>query len=244
MFNNTKRVFMKLFGIGGLGTGKLGNQVFAVRSGEQIVRQYNPVVSNPQTAKQVETRAKLKLASQLAAVVAPAIAIPADGLKTKRNEFISRNYPSLTYQNDEAQMAMDQLSLTKGVAYLPSITATRDNSTEEINVQLGDVVNDIYDYVVYCVVEKETDGSLMLVQQEQVTITQSTGLAQATLDAWEGTCYIYAYGIRANSDESRAKYNELLSEGAADVVKLATSRDATLSNVTFSRTRYAKVTAI
>ena len=54
---------MKLNGIVGKGTGKLGASVFAISGGEQIVRQYNPVVSNPNTDAQVAQRAKLKLMS-------------------------------------------------------------------------------------------------------------------------------------------------------------------------------------
>lgn len=232
---------MKLFGIGGLGTGKLGNQVFAVRSGEQIVRQYNPIVSNPSTPAQVETRAKLKLASQLAAVVAPAIAIPADGLKTKRNEFISRNYPSLGYADDKASINMGAVQLTKGTAFLPEITAER--SGDSVQVALAEGVYGVYDYVVWAVVEKNADGSLVLKKQQQMAITQSDDDGTEVFGGLTKQTFIYCYGIRANNEESRAKYAEMLSSGTTNVVSLATSRDATLSNVTISRTSYAEVAA-
>ena len=232
---------MKLFGIGGLGTGKLGNQVFAVRSGEQIVRQYNPIVSNPSTPKQVETRAKLKLASQLAAVVAPAIAIPADGLKTKRNEFISRNYPSLQYSSDEASVNMNAVQLTKGTAFLPEIETERSGDSVQVNLKEG--VYQVYDYVVWVVVEKNADGSLVLKKQQQVAITQSDDDGTEVFGGLTKQTFIYCYGIRANNEESRAKYAEMLSSGTTSIVSLATSRDATLSNVTISRTSYAEVAA-
>lgn len=234
---------MKLYGIGGLGTGKLGNQVFAVRSGEQIVRQYNPVVANPQTAAQVQTRSKLKLASQLAAVVAPAIAIPADGLKTKRNEFISRNYPSISYHDDQAQMSMEALELTKGTSWLPAVNATRFPEDHDIECALQESVYEVYDYVVWVLVTKNTDGSLVLMKQVQVAITEAAGTAEVAFPETEKQCFIYAYGIRANNDESRAKYAELLSEGSTNIVSLATSRNAVLGNVTFSRTSYRGLSA-
>lgn len=47
--------------------GKLGGVVYQQYEGMQISREYQPVVKNPQTSKQVENRAKFKLASQLVA---------------------------------------------------------------------------------------------------------------------------------------------------------------------------------
>ena len=51
----------KMYGFSGKVTGKKGDAVFAVRNGEQIIRQYNPIVANPSTQKQVDARAALKL---------------------------------------------------------------------------------------------------------------------------------------------------------------------------------------
>ena len=83
---------MKLNGFVGKGTGKLGSSVFAVSGGEQIVRQYNPNVSNPNTDAQVAQRAKFKLMSQLAAVLAPGLAFKKDSLVSPRNKFIKKRY--------------------------------------------------------------------------------------------------------------------------------------------------------
>lgn len=47
--------------------GKLGGVVYQQYEGMQISREYQPVVKNPQTTKQVENRAKFKLSSQLVA---------------------------------------------------------------------------------------------------------------------------------------------------------------------------------
>lgn len=48
--------------------GKLGGVVYQQYEGMQISREYQPVVKNPQTTKQIENRAKFKNASQLTAV--------------------------------------------------------------------------------------------------------------------------------------------------------------------------------
>ena len=76
---------MKLYGLFGKGSGKLGSSVFAISSGEQIVREYNPVVENPNTPAQVEQRAKFKLLSQLASDLASALAFKKEGLVSTRN---------------------------------------------------------------------------------------------------------------------------------------------------------------
>ena len=47
--------------------GKLGGVVYQQYEGMQISREYQPVVKNPQTTKQVENRAKFKMASQIVA---------------------------------------------------------------------------------------------------------------------------------------------------------------------------------
>lgn len=84
---------MKLQGIAGKGTGKLGAHVWSVRKGVQIIREYTDKVSNPNTRPQVEQRAKFKLLTQLAA------AIGDDGMffmgrgagVSMRNEFMRHN---------------------------------------------------------------------------------------------------------------------------------------------------------
>lgn len=53
--------------------GKLGGVVFQQYEGMQIAREYQPNVKNPQSAKQVENRAKFKSASQVIAQFADVI---------------------------------------------------------------------------------------------------------------------------------------------------------------------------
>lgn len=60
----------KMYGFTGLLSGKMGNAVFRARSGQQVVTQYNPIVTNPNTVAQQNGRARFKLVSQLAVVFA------------------------------------------------------------------------------------------------------------------------------------------------------------------------------
>lgn len=83
---------MKLAGIVGTGVGKLGASVFTVRKGQQVVRQYQPVVSNPNTGDQVRTRAMFSLLTKNAKLLSGAFGFKVSGLETQRNAFIKANY--------------------------------------------------------------------------------------------------------------------------------------------------------
>lgn len=227
---------MKLHGIGGVGTGKLGSMVYSVRNGQQIVRQYNPIVANPSTAAQVEARSKMKLMSQLAAIVAPVIAINAEGLKSKRNLFISRNYPLAGYAENTAQIDMAGVQLTKSNTAFPDFEVDRKNG-QSIAIHLSEDATNLFDRVIYCAVISQADGSLRLWDDVLVTEAGAGGLFPATLPYTPNAIAIYGYGIRANNDDAKAAYANLKSGDAGKLAEILTSRSATLAAITISETK-------
>jgi len=227
---------MKLHGIGGVGTGKLGSMVYSVRNGQQIVRQYNPIVANPSTAAQVEARSKMKLMSQLAAIVAPVIAINAEGLKSKRNLFISRNYPLAGYEENTAQIDMAGVQLTKSNTAFPDFEVDRANG-QSIAVHLSEDATNLFDRVIYCAVISQSDGSLRLWDDVLVTEAGTGGLFPAVLPYTPNAIAIYGYGIRANNDDAKAAYANLKSGDAGKLAEILTSRNATLAAITISETK-------
>ena len=144
---------MKLNGIAGSGTGKMGNMVFATRNGEQIVRQYQPNVSNPSTPAQVAQRAKMKLMSQLATVVAPVIAMPSQGLRSKRNEFTKENFGLTSFADDAAQIELNKVQLTKSVIANVGFKATR-SAGQPVAVELDADASASADKAVYIMLQK------------------------------------------------------------------------------------------
>lgn len=132
-------------GITGKLSGKMGAAVFRIRKGDQIVTQYNPVVSNPNTAGQQEKRAAFKLMSQLGAVMAPAFGAldkPASGSKgagTARNRFFQLNYPQIEVEKTQegaiAKVPMEQIKLTDSFREMGSILAASRQG--EINVTIS-----------------------------------------------------------------------------------------------------------
>ena len=111
---------MKLQGILGGGTGKLGESIFSNNAGRTIVRQYNPHVRNPRTTRQQNSRDRFKVASELAKKLAPALAIgmPRIGALTSRNRFTSKVIPInagvINYTNDVLSVDYSKVQVSKG----------------------------------------------------------------------------------------------------------------------------------
>ena len=227
---------MKLSGIAGYGTGKMGNMVFSVRNGEQIVRQYNPVVSNPQTDAQVASRSRLKLMSQLAAILAPVLAIPSDGLKSKRNQFISQNYDLSFYANDEASINLDQVQLTKSSVALPSFNVTRADG-EHITVSLAQDSHLNFDRIVYVCIVKQADGSMSLFDGRVVTEPGDGGVFSAELQYTAAPICVYAYGISANDDSTLTRFDNIVANSSMNLASVANRSRDLLANITYSITR-------
>jgi hypothetical protein len=118
-------------GITGKLSGKMGSAVFRVREGQQVVTQYNPIVSNPNTEGQQAQRAKFKLMSQLAAIMSPGfgtmsvVTRKAKGKPSQRNAFTQLNFPLVSVTDDDqkvtATIPMEQLKLTSSFRYMPAL---------------------------------------------------------------------------------------------------------------------------
>lgn len=108
--------------------GKLGGAVFAVNAGEQIVRQYQPQVSNPRTAAQLTQRAKMNLTGKLSAIVRNS-AIMALGINSRerRSVFTSNILRNATVTIDgtkyTAAIAPENIVFSKGNS-VPVVTLT------------------------------------------------------------------------------------------------------------------------
>lgn len=223
---------MKLFGLSGLATGKKGDAVFSINAGTQIVRQWNPAVSNPKTPAQVESRAKLKLMSQLGSAVKPFIAIAKDGMKTPRNQFISKNYDLVTYANNEAQIALEDMQFTKGAIALPSFTATREN--DKLKFALDQDMAASLDRVVYLVVSCPSNQEVIPAASIVAQAAGADGDFKAEIDNVAGDICVYAYGIRDNDAASRVKFSDLGVDPGITVAKIVATR--TLSSTSYSMT--------
>lgn len=120
---------MKSTGLFGKNSGRIGGVVYSNYRGEQIVRSYQPKVSNPNTAGQVAQRAKFKLASQVSASLKREIKmsfVPAVAKETPRNAFVKEMLKKTTYTNNKAILPIEDVVLTNSrTSGFSSLSATQ-----------------------------------------------------------------------------------------------------------------------
>lgn len=220
----------------GKGTGKKGSDVYAISGGEQIVRQYNPVVSNPNTDGQVSQRARFKLASQLSAALAPSIVIPKKGLLSARNQFVKKNMDYIYSNAGGATASYENLQLTDGNRGLPAIRVEANGAD---SIQIGvesDVVASV-SRVVYNVYEKTTENQLQLVTSSVVSATSENPSANVTIVRPSGDIVIYAYGMTDKNAGASAKYGNYQVQSGQDIAALVANRKLSAADYSFTQTR-------
>ena len=227
---------MKLNGFVGTGSGKFGSSVFSVSAGSQIVRQYQPVVANPSTAAQVNQRARLKLMSQVAAALAPVIAMAKAGLVSARNQFISKNMDSCIATGGVAQVTYENLQLTSGNLGFPSITAARAEGTNIISVNLSSAPSGDISRVVY-IMYRKTQGQLEYVASNIVKTRGESNNFPTTFPASKGDVVLFAYGMKDANAAATAKYENYNVASASDIATLVASRTIAFGDYTFTQTR-------
>ena len=141
------------------GVGKIENLVISQMGGVTVARAYQPNVKNPSTMLQVNQRARLKLASQLAAALAPIIAIAKQGLVSGRNQFIKNNMGAVTADSGVAQISYENIQVTNGTVGLPGISAKRADGN--ITVQLSAAADAAISQVVFIIYKKNEENVLI-----------------------------------------------------------------------------------
>lgn len=206
---------MKLTGILGKGSGKLGSSVFAISGGEQIVREYNPRVSNPKTDAQVEQRAKFKLLSQLAMVFADYNTFKKDGLVSRRNQFVSANMPAVTYSNGEAKVQLDDLVISKGSR--DTVTAGCEAITENSYKIIGFSVPETRPDAVLLVVAKPNDHKIIDIKVAQIVSTpDANGRFLIDNVNVEAPFVVYAVGLYFNDAANQDLYSNFVGDSNLD----------------------------
>lgn len=217
------------------GSGKLGATVFAVNSGVQIAREYQPKVTNPNTEAQQDTRARFKLMSQLSAVMAPVIAIKKDGLKTARNQFQSINFDIVEYENQNASINLNLVQLTKSNRSFAGFSANRAGGSA-ISVELLASMAATADRIVYIAYEKQSDGTLALLGSKVCSTPGADGKFADSLPYSEEAVVLYAYAIKDTDASMTAKFGNLIAPSAEKVAKLLVSSSENMNAVNLTKT--------
>ena len=219
--------------------GRVGGSVFSIRNGVTIERQYQPNVLNPNTRAQVIARAKLKVLSQLAAILAPILGFRRMGLASPRNIFVKRNYESVTYEDSKANLNLTSVDVSGGLLSLAGVTATRVPDTNVITA-IASVGEDI-DCVLFAYVGNAQD-ELRLLKTDIVDVPAgATSVSSTSETAYSARVYVIAYGFRANTEAAKVIFGNLTapSTDVKDFVEVVRSLPS--GNVTLTETRVASL---
>lgn len=233
---------MKLSGIAGTGSGKLGSQVYASVAGEQVVRNYQPKVSNPNTSLQVNQRARFKLLSQLSQVFGPILAFQKKGMLSARNQFVKKNIGISSGNDGEAMVTLENLQITGGSAGLPGILVTRTAGTVITTKLMSDATASV-DRVCYVVFKKTDNMKLQLISSKVVSTPGADGKFATAQTIIGGDLVVYAYGMKDLNSRAAAKYGNYSVESGEDIATLFMNRSLSYSDYRFTRTRGSQILA-
>lgn len=225
----------KLYGLSGKIVGKKGDAVFRVRKGEQIVSQYNPIVSNPRSDGQTNQRAKFKIMSQLAAVCAPVIAIRSIKAQTPRNIFSKINMQFVEAQNGEAKVDLKEIQLTNSATAMVDFTVTRAVNNE-MTFALNSDASTRFDKVVYVVLSQNDKAELAIYDSVVATSAGTGGTFPASVPTTDLSVVALAYGIRENDGRATASLDNITAPKADSYAKLLISREILAGDVTLTKT--------
>lgn len=232
---------MKLAGIVGTGSGKLGSSVFATVSGQQIVRQYQPVVSNPATEAQTAQRAKMKLMSQLGAAMAPVIVMKKDGLVSARNKYIKRNIQNASVLQGTASVNVPSLQITDGVGNVGVVDAIF--AANAVNVNISDIDPNAK-RVVFILFRRNEDGTLSLFGSAVKSVTGTpSDYMQHTFAAGPKDSVAYVYTISDVDGRATARFEQYNVNDAIQVATLVAGRSINIDEYRFSGTAGAITTS-
>lgn len=223
-------------------SGRLAGSVFAVRNGVTIERAYQPFVNNPKSSKQTQTRSKLKLMSQLSAVMAPVIAMRRVGLASPRNMFVKNNFNAVTIVDSNPTIDLQSITLTGGITSLPTIDASRNEGGVLVNTSAP--VPDV-DQVVFIMFYHRADDTLMLIDSAVEDTPNTSGVYAHTFAnvAAAQAVVIYAYGIRFNSDAAAVTFGNIEFPVAQNIAKLIVSSTLSEADFTLTETQVATLTS-
>lgn len=238
----------KVTSLYGKTTGKIGSIVFSTSGGQTIAREYNPHVSNPNTIAQVDQRARMKLMSQLSSALAPVIAMTKDGLVSKRNKFVKKNFDASYALNGVAQVSYENVQLTEGSVGLPQIKVDFNEVEGEYfpYVALASEPAQNISRVVWCIFEKTQEAKLSLMYSNIVSRKNNPSIngyfgieveLEHTNNEFTKEYVIYAYAMADTSEKATARYGNLNVQSASDLATLVANRSISFEDYQFTQTR-------
>lgn len=192
----------KLQGITGGLSGKMGSAVFRQRGGQTIATQYQPIVKNPNSVGQQAQRARFKLMSQLAAIMAPGFGTmsvtkrASKGKPSQRNAFTQLNFPLVEITSDDQEMTakipMEQVKLTSSFRNLPPLSLGYGQGS--ITIDMEGISADVAT-VRFVVIGYTGEGTKQAVIHSITDVPVRDGVIETSLVAVSGNYTVLAYGL-------------------------------------------------
>lgn len=208
----------RLQGISGGMSGRTGSYTFRQSRGETIVSQYQPIVKNPNTQGQQNQRARFKLMSQLAAIMAPGFGTmgvtkrPGKQRPTQRNAFMNLNMPLVevdaSIDSVTAKIPMESIKLTSSHTKLGSIQANYD--TGDISTDINAVPTNV-DYVQFALVRANANEApqLIAIQRAQRSDANQTQFSANFEGVGAGSYTVLAFGISLSDGSLSTKLDNI-----------------------------------
>ena len=234
-------------------SGKIGAVVFSTSGGQTISREYNPHVANPNTQAQIDQRARMKLMSQLSAALNPVIAMTKDGLVSKRNKFVKRNFGFSAASEGQAQISYENIQLTEGNAGFSALSGYKDGEGNALKFSLQIEPAPNISRVVWCIFRKDANASLTFLYSAIANVRDEgiggpysgeyfgITMPEDVLSAQNRTfdLVVYAYGMIDNSEQATTQYGNMRVQSATDIATLVANRKLNFSDYSFTQTRGA-----
>ncbi len=231
-------------------TGKKAGVITYKVGDTYLVREYTPKVHNPNTLKQVQQRAKIKLLSQITALMRFYIAIFPSSGKSARSIFQRLNYPFITAQNTIASLNFSQMLLSESVRPLPQVekdVIPIDTRFRKYIHFLDEPTADIK-RVFYFLFTKSDDNKLTLVEcylSERRTTPTARGFfnwagAPFEVDTEGKSLYdyvVYAVGMGDNSEEATEYFLNLDVDYIEQVGRLISEKLISSADYYFTETK-------
>lgn len=231
-------------------TGRVGASVFRINRGVTVESQYQPNVANPSTPPQVEQRAKMKLASQVAAALANEVKpFGRDKMASSRNLFIRDlfNREAISYSNSTATLDTAQVRLT--TSRLDMITGLSVTGIQDGASVVGRVTPDYVGRVmgirIVALKAHEVPGSDPdIIVSNNMTVVPVDGAFSATLTfRRQEAATVLAYAYIPENEAAVLRYENIMAGTGDAVVSLETVRKEMASGLIYSLTYVQKVLA-
>lgn len=216
--------------------GKLAGVVFQQYEGLQIGKEYQPNVKNPDTARQVENRAKFKLASQVVAVYQDIMLLAAANVspyvRMIRGALVRAIRSAAEYETGEASISTSALESAVNVLHFntpvakPTIAGS-DISSATITATVGDTVR-------YTIVAADLNGAIIGSDTRTFTATATPQQVLAPITSGTPSYYrIAAVAMRTTTEEGNAQYGNLIDISVINVTYAVRSGNMDTSNMSY-----------